>query len=55
MGNYSKAIGSFIGGLVGILAGFGIPVDWITPELQVAISTVLGSILGTYFAPKNIA
>jgi len=53
MSNYSKLFGSLIGGVVGMLAAFGLNLDWLTPEVQTSIATVLGSLLGTFIAPAN--
>ena len=55
MSNYSKLIGSLIGGVVGMLAAFGIDLSGVmTAEVQSAIATVLGSLIGTFIAPKNV-
>ena len=53
MSNYSKLIGSAIGGLIGIAAAFGIPMDWATPEVQTAVATILGGLIGTFISPAN--
>jgi hypothetical protein len=53
MGNYSKLIGSLVGGLLGMLVSFGIlPAEWATPEIQAAIVTLLSSIF-TFAFPAN--
>lgn len=53
MNQYSKAIGSVIGGIAGILVSQGIELQWLTPEWIDAIAIVIGSVLGTYLAPRN--
>lgn len=53
MNQYNKAIGNIIGGIAGVLVAQGIEVQWLTPEWINSISIVLGSLLGTYFAPRN--
>ena len=53
MGNYSKAIGSVLGGIVGIVGAFGIPMEWATPEVQMGITTVVGALIGTFVSPAN--
>ena len=53
MANYSKLFGSLIGGAVGLMAAFGLPVDWLTPEVQATFATLLGSAFGTFLAPAN--
>ena len=53
MGNYSKLIGSIVGGIAGILAARGfLPAEWATPEIQGAI-VVLLSAVATYAFPAN--
>lgn len=52
MGNYSKLIGSIVGGVVGIAVSFGLPAEWATPELQGAIVVVLSAI-ATFIFPSN--
>ena len=53
MRNYMKLVGSAIGGLVGIAAAFGIPMEWASPDVQTAITTIIGGMLGTLLSPKN--
>ena len=53
MSNYNKLIGSTIGGIVGIAAAFGIPMDWATPEVQTAVTTIIGGMFGTFIAGAN--
>lgn len=53
MGNYSKLIGSIVGGVAGLLVAKGLlPSEWATPEIQGAI-VVLLSAAATYFFPAN--
>lgn len=52
MKTYSKLIGTLVGAGVGMLGAFGIDTEWMTPEVQGALITML-SIAGTYFAPAN--
>jgi hypothetical protein len=52
MGNYSKLIGSIVGGVFGLLATFGLPVEWATPEIQGAIVTGMSAIF-TFIFPAN--
>lgn len=52
MSNYSKLIGTLVGGAIGIAATFGLPTAWATPDIQGAIVTILCA-LGTFIAPKN--
>lgn len=48
-----KAIAAVIGGLVSFLAlQFGISADWLTPELQVMISSAVSGLL-TYLVPNK--
>ena len=57
MANYSKLIGSIIGGLVGLGLAWGLPLEWATQEMQEALNmllTPLASALGTYLAPANV-
>ncbi len=55
MGNYSKAIGALVGGVIGLLGGiFALPAEWQTPEVIGAITTVL-SLIATYVFPANKA
>lgn len=53
MGNYSKLIGSLVGGVVGILVAKNIlPPEFNTPEI-VASLTVICSAIATYIFPAN--
>lgn len=53
MGNYSKLIGSLVGGLLGMLVSFGVlPAEYATPEIQMSIVTLL-STLFTFAFPAN--
>lgn len=55
MGNYSKLIGSLVGGVMGILVTKSIiPADLNTPEIQAAV-TVLASAFFTFIFPANKA
>lgn len=57
LGNYSKVIGSLVGGAFGFaVAHWGLPEDLATPEIQTAITgaiTIVGGALFTYFFPAN--
>ena len=53
MRNYSKLFGSLIGSVFGIATTFGVPLDWVTPEIQMAIATLLVALFGTWAAPAN--
>jgi hypothetical protein len=53
LGNYSKLIGSLVGGLFGMLVSFGImPTEWATPEIQASIVTLLSAVF-TFLFPAN--
>lgn len=53
LGNYSKFLGSIVGGIFGILVGnFGLPTEYATPEIQNVV-TVIMSALFTYAFPAN--
>ncbi|WP_315920470.1 hypothetical protein [Mesorhizobium sp. SP-1A] len=53
MGNYSKLIGSIVGGVAGLLVARGLlPEEWATTEIQGAI-VVLLSAVATYAFPAN--
>ena len=53
MGNYSKLIGSLVGGIAGALVSFGVlPESLATPELQASIVAVLAAV-ATYIFPAN--
>jgi hypothetical protein len=55
LGNYSKLVGSVVGGVFGLLvANFGLPAEWATPEIQGAV-TVIMSAAFTYLFPANNA
>lgn len=55
MGNYSKLIGSIVGGIIGfgVAKGF-LPAEWNTPELTSALTLVLSAIF-TFAFPANRA
>lgn len=53
MGNFSKVIGSVIGGLVGFGGSrWGLPTEWATPEVVGGL-TAVASGLFTFFFPAN--
>jgi len=53
MGNFSKLIGSLVGGGLGMLVSFGIlPAEYATPEIQAAIVTLLSAAF-TFLFPAN--
>lgn len=55
MANYSKLIGSIVGGVIGLLvSNYGLPAELNTPEMIAAV-TALVCAAGTYFAPANKA
>jgi hypothetical protein len=53
MGNYSKLIGSLVGGVIGIaVSRWGLPAEWATPEIQGAVTVILGA-AATFIFPAN--
>lgn len=53
MSNYSKLIGSVIGGLLGFLVSkYGLPAELNSPDVITGL-TGLACALGTYIAPAN--
>jgi len=53
MGNYSKFIGTIVGGVVGWAAARGfLPADFATPDV-VAAATVIIAAVATYLFPAN--
>jgi phosphate/sulfate permease len=53
MGNYSKLIGSLVGGLVGFGVAKGLlPADWNTPEMTSALTLILSAVF-TFAFPAN--
>lgn len=53
MGNYSKLFGSLVGGVLGLAVSlFGLPAEWATPEIQGAITVLLGA-AATFLFPAN--
>ena len=54
MSKFSKLFGALIGSLIGLGASFGLTFEWLTPEIQATIVTVLAT-LGTFLAPANKA
>lgn len=55
MGSYSKFIGAVVGAVSGFLvARFGLPAEWATPEMQGAVTVFLSGIV-TYLFPANAA
>jgi hypothetical protein len=53
MGNYSKLVGSLVGGAFGFaVARWGLPADLATPEIQGAVTVLFGGIL-TFIFPAN--
>ena len=54
MSNYSKLIGTVLGGIVGILVNMSIiPEGAIDPMWISSISTLLGAAIGVYWSPPN--
>lgn len=55
MSNYSKLIGSVVGGVLGLaVAKWGLPAEWASPEMAAAITLILGSV-ATFAFPANKA
>lgn len=55
LGNYSKMIGSVVGGVLGLLVSiFGLPAEFASPEVQ-GLVTVIMSAVFTYAFPANQA
>lgn len=53
MGNYSKLIGSVVGGVIGWLGSrYALPANLTSPEIQAA-ATVILSAVATYLFPAN--
>ncbi|RUU01447.1 hypothetical protein EOD23_21475 [Mesorhizobium sp. USDA-HM6] len=53
MGNYSKLIGSIVGGAVGWLGSkYALPPDLTSPEIQAAATLILSAV-ATYLFPPN--
>lgn len=53
LGNYSKFIGSIVGGVVGILvSNFGLPEAFASPEIQSMVTVALSAAF-TYAFPAN--
>jgi len=53
MGNYSKLIGSLVGGIFGFaVARLALPADLATPEIQGAVTILVGAVF-TFIFPKN--
>jgi hypothetical protein len=53
MMNYSKLLGSLVGGVLGIgVSKFGLPSEMASPDIVASIVTVL-SALATFLAPAN--
>lgn len=54
MSKYNKLWGGIIGGVLGLLViKFGLPAGIADPALVDTIGALVGSWLGTFFAPKN--
>lgn len=55
MGNYSKLIGSIVGGIIGWLGStYALPPELTSPNIQAA-ATIILSALATYLFPSNVA
>jgi hypothetical protein len=53
VGNYSKLIGSLVGGVIGYLGSkYALPAEWTSPDMQAAITLIL-SAAATYLFPAN--
>jgi hypothetical protein len=54
MAKYNKLWGALVGGVLGLLViKFGLPEGLADPVLANSIGTLVGSLFGTFFAPKN--
>ena len=53
MAKYSKAIGATIGAIVAWLAAVGVDTAGLNVDQITSLIVGLGSMLGTYIAPKN--
>ena len=55
MGNYSKLIGSIVGGVIGWLGSkYALPQSLTSPEIQAAATLILSAV-ATYLFPANVA
>jgi hypothetical protein len=55
MGNYSKLIGSLVGGVIGFLGSkYALPADLTSPDMQAAITLILSAVC-TYVFPANVS
>ena len=55
MGNYSKLIGSIVGGIIGWLGSkYALPANLTSPEIQAAATLILSAV-ATYLFPANSA
>jgi hypothetical protein len=53
MSNYSKLIGSLVGGALGFaVSRWGLPADFATPDIQGAVTILLGA-AATFIFPAN--
>jgi hypothetical protein len=53
MGSYSKFIGSLVGAVFGYaVAKLGLPESFATPDIQMGVVTIFGSLF-TYLFPAN--
>ena len=52
MGNFSKLIGAVVGSLIGLAAALGIDAEFMTPEIQTTLVSVL-AVAATFFFPAN--
>ena len=52
LSGHSKLIGALLGGVLGVAASFGLPVDWATPELRGALVVLTASAF-VYAFPAN--
>ena len=54
LGNYSKLIGSLVGGIFGIaVSKFGLPDTWATPEVQGAVTVIMSAAFTWLFPPNE--
>jgi hypothetical protein len=55
MGNYSKLIGSIVGGVIGWVGSkYALPPSLTSPEIQAAATLILSAV-ATYLFPANMA
>lgn len=54
LGNYSKAIGAIVGAVTGwAVSQFGLPAEWASPEINLAVTTIITTLV-VYIFPANV-